>query len=73
MQGLSYLSKLWNEPSVIPCTPQKTLDLSDISRGRPFLDGMYFTLISGYSLGRNDMPQVGNLPSEQLTLGRFEF
>ena len=31
-----------------------------------------FTLIGGYPLGRNDMPQVGYLPSEQLTLGRFE-
>ena len=73
MQGLSYLCKLWNELSVIPCKPQKTLDLSDISRGRPFLDGFYFTLISGYSLGRNDMPLVGDLPLEQLTLRRVEF
>ena len=60
MQVLSYLHKLWNEPSVMPHKSQKTLDLSDISRDRPFLDGFYFTLISGYSLGRNNMPQVGN-------------
>ena len=73
MQGSSCLHELWNEPSVIPHKSQKTLDLSDIRRGRPFLDGFYLTLIDGYSLGRNDMPQVGNLPSEQLTLGRFEF
>ena len=51
MQGSSYLHELWNEPFVIPCKPQKMSDLSDISRGRLFLDGFYFTLISGYSFG----------------------
>ena len=72
MQGSTYLHKIWNEPFVIPCKPQQTLDFSVIHRGRMFLDGFYFNLISGYSLCRNDMPQVGNLPLEQLTLGRFE-
>ena len=73
MQRSSNLCKLQNKPSVILCKPQKALNLSDISRDRPFLDSIYFTLISGYSLGRKDMPQVGNLSSEQLTFGRFEF
>ena len=56
-----------------PIKPKKTSNLSDVSRDRPFFDSIYFTLISGYSLGRDDMPQVGNLPLEQLTFGRFEF
>ena len=73
VQKLSYLHELQNKPSVITHKPQKTLDLSDISRGRPFLDIIYFTLTSSYSLGRDDMPQACNLPSEQLTFGRFEF
>ena len=50
MQGLGHLCELWNEPSIIPCKPQKISDLSDISKGRSFLDGFYFTLIGGYSL-----------------------
>ena len=70
MQGLSQLHELWNELSVISCKSQKTSDLSDVSQGRPFLNDFYFALIGGYSLDRDDMPQVGNLPLEQLTLGR---
>ena len=67
MQGSGYLCELWDELPIIPCKSQETLDLSYISWGMTFLDGFYFTFISGYSLGRNDMPQVGNLLSEQLT------
>ena len=73
MQGLSYLHELWNKPPVIPHKTQKTSDLSDISRGRSFLNSINFTVFGGYFLGRNHMPQVDDLPSEQLTLGRFEF
>ena len=73
MQGSSYLHELWNELSVMLHKPQKTSDLGDISKGRPFLHSVYLTLIGGYTLGRDNMPQVGNLPSEQLTFGRFEF
>ena len=72
MQGSSDLCELWDKPPLIPCESQKTLDLNYISWSRPFRDGFYFTYINGYSLGRNDMSQVGNLPSEQLTLGWFE-
>ena len=56
MQGSSYLYKLGNELSVIPHKPQKTLDLSDGGGGRPFLYSIYFAVISGYSLSRNDIP-----------------
>ena len=28
--------------------------------------------LCGYSLGRNNMPQIGDLPLEQLTFGGFE-
>ena len=73
MQGSSYLHELRNEPSVIPCKSQKTSDLSNINWGRLFPNGFYFALISGYSLGKDDMPSVGNLPFEQLELGQLEF
>ena len=66
MQGLSHLL------AVIHCKSQKTLDLSNIIQDRPFPNGFYFSLISGYSLVRDDMPSVSNLPLEQLTLGRFK-
>ena len=56
MQGLCYLCELWDKLPIILCKSQKALDLSYISQGRPFLDGFYFILIGGYSLGRNDMP-----------------
>ena len=72
MQGSCHLHELWNKPLIIPFKFHKTSDLSYISLGRPFLDGLYFTFISGNSLGRNNMPKVGNLPSEQLTFGWFE-
>ena len=72
MQRSNHLCEPWNEPSVIPHKPQKNLDLINISWGRSFLNGFYFTLIGDYSLVGDDMPQVGNLPSEQLTLGGFK-
>ena len=67
-----HLHELWDKLPIIPCKSKKALDLSYISWGGPFLDGFYFTLIGGYSLDRNDMPQLGDLTSEQLTLGQFE-
>ena len=39
-------------------------DLSDVWGFWPFLDSFDFALISGYSLGRDHMSQVGNLLSE---------
>ena len=72
MQGSRYLRELWDEPPIVPCKAKETFNLSYISQGRPFLDGFYFAFIGGYSLGRNNMPQVGNLPLEQLTFGWFE-
>ena len=72
MQGLSYLCELWDEPLIIPCKFQETSDLSHISWSRPFLDGFYFAFVGGCSLGAHDMPQVGDLPSEQLTFRWFE-
>ena len=72
IQDLAYLHKLWDELSIIPCKSQKASDLSHIGWGRSFLDGLYFTFISGYSLGSNDMLKVGNLLLEQLKLGWFE-
>ena len=41
VQRLSYLCELWNKPSVIPHKPQKTLYLSDVNRGRLFLESVY--------------------------------
>ena len=67
MQWLSHLHDLWDKLPIIPCKSQKTSDLCYISQGRPILDGFYLAFIAGYSLGRNDMPQVGNLLLEQLT------
>ena len=72
MQGSSHLCELWDKLPILPSKSQKTLNFSHVSQGRPFLDGFYLAFISGYSLGRHNMPQVGDLPSEQLTLGWFE-
>ena len=72
MQESGYLHELWDKLPIISCKSQETSDLSYISWGRPFLDGFYFAFIVGYFMGRNGMPQVDNLPSEQLTFGWFE-
>ena len=69
MQELCYLYEVWEKLPIIPCKSQKPSDLSYISWGRSLLNGFYFTLISVYSLGRNDIAWVGDLPLEQLTLG----
>ena len=62
--GSCYLHKFRDKPMVISCESQKTLDLCDVCLDWPHFDSFYFALISGYSLGRNHVPQVGNLPSE---------
>ena len=72
MQGLSHLHKIWDELLIVPSKSQKTSDFSHVSQGMPLLDGLYLALIGGYSLGRHDVPQVGDLLAEQLTLGQFE-
>ena len=57
---------------VISHESQKTSDLWDICGCWPLFDSFDFALISGSSLGRDHVPQVGNLPSEYLTFGRLE-
>ena len=64
MQALGYLCKFGDKLMVISHESQKALDLHDIFWCWPILDSFDFTLISGYSLGRNHMPQIANLPSE---------
>ena len=61
MQGLSHLHELWDKLPIVPGKSQKTLDFSHVSQGSSFLDGFYLALISGYSLDRHGMPQVGDL------------
>ena len=72
MQGSSHLHELWDKLPIVPGTSQGTLDFSHINWGRPLLAGFYLAFVGGYSLGRYDMPQVGDLPLEQLSLGWFE-
>ena len=64
MQGLGYLHEFWDKSSVISHESQETSDLHGIFGDWPLLDSFYFALISGYSFGRDHMPQIGNLPSE---------
>ena len=59
MQRPCHLYKFGDESAVVSREPQKSLDLHDICRCGPVLDSLNFALISGYSLGRNDMPQIG--------------
>ena len=72
MQGLSYLCKFWDKPPIVTHESQETLDLSDVCWNWPLLKSIYLNFISGFSLGRDYMPQIGNLPLEQLTLGWLE-
>ena len=64
MQGSGYLHKLGDKSAIIPCEPKKTPDLSDNGGGGPFSDSIYFPLISCYSLGRDYMSEICNLPAE---------
>ena len=72
MEGLGNLLELWDKLPTVTHKSQETLDLSDVCQYWPLLNNLYLTFISGYSLGRDYMPQIGNLPSEQLTLGQLE-
>ena len=69
MQGFGYLHKCGNEPAAGTRKPKETLDLHDSGGGRPF----YLTFIDCYSLSRDNVPQVCNLPAEKLTFGELEF
>ena len=73
MQGLGHLCELGDEPVVITCEPQETSDLCDGGWDRPFSNSIYFALIAYYSLGRDNVPQICDLPAEQLVFGRFKF
>ena len=64
MQGLGYLHEFWDKSSVISCESQETSDLCNIFWDWSLLDSFYFALISGYSFGRDHVPQIGNLPLE---------
>ena len=44
---------------VISHEPQETSDLCDICWDWPLFDSFYFTVVSGYSLGRNHVPRKG--------------
>ena len=72
MQGLGYLCELWDKLPIVTHKSHETSDLSDIGQDWPLLDNLYLTFISGYSLGRDYMSQIANLPLEQLTLGWLE-
>ena len=59
VQRPCHLDEFGNEPVVVSHKPQKTSDLHNICGCGPVLDSLDFALISGYSLGRNNMPQIG--------------
>ena len=69
MQGSGYLYKFWDKPPIVIHESQETSDLSEVCWDQPLLNNFYLTFITGYSLGRDYMSQIGNLQSEQLTLG----
>ena len=72
MQGFGYLHKFCNKLPIVTGESQETLDLSDVCQDWPLLNDLYLTFISGYSLARDCMSQIGNLPLEELSLGRLE-
>ena len=72
MQGSGYLNEFWEKLPIVTHESQETLDLSDVCWDQPFLDNLYLTGVSGYSLGRVYILQIGNLPLEQLTLRWLE-
>ena len=72
MQVSGYLHKFWDKLLIVTCGSQETLDLSDICMDCPLLNNLYLAFVSGYSLGRDYMPQIGNLLLEKLTLGWLE-
>ena len=64
MQGLGYLHELGDELAIVSHESKKTLDLSDSGGGRLFTNSIYFAIISNYSLGRDNVSQICNLPVE---------
>ena len=73
MQGSGYMHKFWDKPLKVSHESQETLNFCDVCWDWPLLNNLYLTFISGYSLGRDYMPQVENLPLEQLALRWLEF
>ena len=64
MQGSGYLHEFQAKPTIVTHESQETSNLHDICWDEPLLNSLYLTFISGYSLGRDYMPQIGNLPLE---------
>ena len=64
MQGTCHLLEFGDELAVISHKSQETSDLCDVHGYGPFLDSLDLTFISGYSLGRNHVPQIGKLLPE---------
>ena len=64
MQGLGYLHEFWDKLPIVSYESQETLNFCDVCQDWPLLNQLSLTFVSGYFLGNNDMPQVGNLPSE---------
>ena len=62
MQVLGYLHEFWHKLPIVSCESQENLSFHDAFQDWPLLNCLYLTFISDYSLGRDYMPQVGNLP-----------
>ena len=62
MHGLGHLCELGDELAVVTCKPKKTSNLSDGDGHRPFSNSIYFAFVGHYSLGRDNVPQICNLP-----------
>ena len=73
MQGLGYLCEFWDKLPIVSHESQEISNLHNICWDWPLLNCFYLPSVSGYSLGRDYMSQVGNLPFEQLTLRWLEF
>ena len=61
VQGLGYLHEFWDKPAIVTHESHETFNLSDVFQDWLLLNSLYLTFISGYSLGRDYMSQIGNL------------
>ena len=64
MQGMGHLCEFGDKSTTISHEPMETTDFSNSGGGGPIFDGIYPSLISHYSLGRDNVPQICNLPAE---------
>ena len=62
--GSGYLCELGDELDIISHEPKKTSDFSNSGGGGPIFDGIYLSLISHYSLDRDNVPKICDLPVE---------